>query len=47
MELKAPFGLTGTIVPPFFGSFKVNGQPGQRGNVTVQGGNRAVLIVQE
>jgi hypothetical protein len=46
MEITAPSGLRGTLVPPFTGSYSVGSQKGQLGNYTITGG-ATVLIVQE
>jgi hypothetical protein len=46
MEITAPSGLQGTLVPPFTGSYSVGSQKGQSGNYTIAGG-ATVLIVQE
>ncbi|BGP29034.1 hypothetical protein JCM10296v2_000770 [Rhodotorula toruloides] len=47
MEVTAPKGTTGTIKPPFEGSFSVNGKAGQSGTVKVEGGKGKVTIVQQ
>jgi hypothetical protein len=47
MEITAPRGTSGTIVPPFDGTFSTGGKTGQHGNVTVSGGQGVVLITQE
>ncbi|KAL7337612.1 catalytic activity: RhaA is able to hydrolyze alpha-1 [Rhodotorula toruloides] len=47
MEVTAPKGTTGTIKPPFEGSFSVNGKAGQSGTVKVEGGRVKVTVVQQ
>jgi hypothetical protein len=47
MEVTAPKSTTGTIKPPFEGSFSVNGKAGQSGTVKVEGGKGKVTIVQQ
>jgi hypothetical protein len=47
MEVTAPKGTTGTISPPFSGSFSVNGKSHQAGTVTVKGGQGKVTIAQD
>ncbi|KAJ5640999.1 Six-hairpin glycosidase-like protein [Penicillium herquei] len=46
MEIEAPSGLYGTLVPPFDGKYSVDGQQGQTGNFTFKGG-RKIVIFQE
>jgi hypothetical protein len=46
MEITAPSGLQGTLVPPFKGSYSVGSQKGQSGHYTIAGG-ATVIIVQE
>jgi hypothetical protein len=37
MQIIIPIGLTGTIVPPFNGTFKVDGRAHHEGAVTFSG----------
>jgi hypothetical protein len=46
MEIHIPAGLTGTLVPPFNGTFKVNGRGHHDGAVTFAG-KRKVTIEEE
>lgn len=46
MEITAPAGLQGTLVPPFAGSYSVGNQQRQSGNHIIAGG-ATVIIVQE
>jgi hypothetical protein len=46
MEITAPAGLQGTLVPPFAGSYSVGPLQGQSGNHTIAG-VATVVIVEE
>ena len=47
MEIDAPKGVTGTLVPPFSGSYTVSGSSQTTGNVTITGGNASIRITQK
>ncbi|KAK4048798.1 hypothetical protein OIV83_004564 [Microbotryomycetes sp. JL201] len=46
MEVTAPKGTEGTVIPPVSGKFSVNGGKAQSGNIPVKGGKGTVLIKQ-
>ncbi|KAJ5126401.1 hypothetical protein N7448_005703 [Penicillium atrosanguineum] len=47
MEIQAPEGLKGAIVPPFWGNYSVDGISGFTGDKAFTGGSKRVLIVQD
>jgi len=47
MEVTAPPNITGTIVPPFNGTYTIDGRSGLSGNATVQGGGVSVILRQD
>jgi hypothetical protein len=46
MEIEIPAALTGTIIPPFNGTFRLNGKGHNEGSVTFAG-KRKVAIEEE
>jgi len=46
MEITAPKGTTGTVCPPFSGSYSLNGKAGKSGTFIVKGGTGKVTVVQ-
>lgn len=44
MEITAPSGLQGTLIPPFTGSYSVGSQKGQSGDYTIAGGAKVVIV---
>lgn len=46
MSITAPEGTTGTVHPPFSGSFTVNGKT-STGQIKVEGGKGEVVIKQQ
>ncbi|KAM3065058.1 hypothetical protein ACMFMF_011370 [Clarireedia jacksonii] len=47
MEIKAPSGINGTIVPPFNGNYTLGTRSGVTGNTTFSGGGDSIMIIQE
>jgi hypothetical protein len=47
MEIKAPLGVNGTIMPPFNGTYTMGNRSGISGNTTISGGADTVIILQE